>query len=65
MSGSMVFNWIQYHGTILALFVQCWHGTSFTACWDNKQGPTLTRTSQLRFSKFNWRAPTQADIIEF
>ena len=32
MSGSLVFNLVQYHQTIFTLFVQCWLGSSFTAC---------------------------------
>ena len=32
MFGSLFFNWVHYHRTILALFVQCWLGNSFTAC---------------------------------
>ena len=33
MSGSLFFNRVQYHRTILALFVQYWLGSSFTARW--------------------------------
>ena len=36
MFGSLFFNWVHYHRTILALFVQCWLGNSFTA-WGTTQ----------------------------
>ena len=32
VSGSLFFNWIYYHRTVLALLVQCWLRSSFTAC---------------------------------
>ena len=38
MSGSLFFNKVKHHRTILALFVQCWLGSSFTAC-----GTTMNR----------------------
>ena len=34
-----IFNRVLYHWTILALFVQCWLGSSFTAC-----GTTMNRS---------------------
>ena len=43
MPDSLFFNWVQYHQTILALFVQCWLRNSFTAC-----GTTMNRTN------FDW-----------
>ena len=36
--GSLFFNRVQYHRTILALFVQCWLRSSFRAC-----GTTMNR----------------------
>ena len=39
LSGGLLFNWVHYHWTILALFVQWWLRSSFTSCrttmnWD-------------------------------
>ena len=49
MSGSLFFNRIQYHQTILALFVQCCFGSSFTAC-----GTTMNRGRHWLEHKHVW-----------
>ena len=48
MSGDLFFNRVQHHRTILALCVQCWLGSPFTA-WVTalNKGPTLTGTISL------------------
>ena len=38
MSGGLFFNWVHYHRTIVALFIQCWFRSLFTAC-----GTTMNR----------------------
>ena len=48
MSGDLFFNRVQHHRTILALCVQCWLRSPFTACVTAlNKGPTLTGTTSL------------------
>ena len=54
-----VFNWVLYHWTILALFVQCWLGSSFTAC-----GTTMN-TGQLWLEQCNTSHQDSVEMERF
>ena len=64
MSDSLFFNQVQYHWTILALFFQCWLGSSFTAC-----GTTMNRgrlwLEQLQLTVCIYHLLTHHDIHHF